>query len=100
MEKNNDELSKMNLTRMNMVQLRAMAKSNNLRGYSRLRKNNLINMTLEGLKDNSPKDENKKLSKNKLKKISQKSSKLSKKSKNLRIDITNLKSQKMIWKKR
>ena len=40
MERNN----KIELNKMNMVQLRALAKENNLRGYSRLRKNDLINL--------------------------------------------------------
>ena len=110
MEKNNKNgLNKMDLNKMNMVQLRALAKENNLRGYSRLRKNDLINLIFESLKvttnkekiKDETKDEikdeyqtNKKLTRNKRKKISQKASKLSKKSKNLRIDINNLKSQK------
>ena len=99
MEKN--KTSKMDLNKMNMVQLRALAKENNLRGYSRLRKNDLINMIFESLEVINNKEEikgenqtNKKLMRNKRKKISQKASKLSKKSKNLRIDINNLKSQK------
>ena len=99
MEKN--KTSKMDLNKMNMVQLRALAKENNLRGYSRLRKNELVNMIFESLEVTNNKEEikdenqtNKKLMRNKRKKISQKDSKLSKKSKNLRIDINNLKSQK------
>ena len=99
MEKN--KTSKMDLNKMNMVQLGALAKENNLRGYSRLRKNDLINMIFESLEVTNNKEEikdenqmNKKLMRNKRKKISQKASKLSKKSKNLRIDINNLKSQK------
>ena len=88
---------------MSMVQLRALAKENNLRGYSRLRKNDLINMIFESSKviSNESKDENKdenktiKLTKNKRKNISQKASKLSNKSNNL-IDINDLKSQRMI----
>ena len=40
----------MDLNKMSMVQLRALAKENNLRGYSRLRKNDLINMIFESLK--------------------------------------------------
>ena len=103
MKKNNKNvLNKMDLNKMNMVQLRALAKENNLRGYSRLRKNDLINMIFESLRvtSNEVKDEIKdedktiKLTKNKRKKISQKASILSKKSKNLRIDINDLKSQK------
>ena len=105
MEKNNkNKISKMDLNKMNMVQLRALAKENNLRGYSRLRKNDLINMIFESLEVTNNKEEikeeikdenqtNKKLTRNKRKKISQKASKLSKKSKNLRIDINDLKSQ-------
>ena len=91
----------MDLNKMNMVQLRALAKENNLRGYSRLRKNDLINMIFESLEVTNNKEDikdenqtNKKLMRNKRKKISQKASKLSKKSKSLRIDINNLKSQK------
>ena len=94
----------MELNKMNMVQLRALAKENNLRGYSRLRKNYLINLIFgstikkDEIKDETNKDEiresNKELTKNQRKRMSQKASKLSKKSKNLRIDINNLKSQK------
>ena len=106
MEKNNkNKTNKMDLNKMNMVQLRALAKENNLRGYLRLRKNDLINMIFESLEVTNNKEEikeeikdknqtNKKLMRNKHKKISQKASKLSKKSKNLRIDINYLKSQK------
>ena len=112
MEKNNkNKTSKMDLNKMNMVQLRALAKENNLRGYSRLRKNDLINMIFESLEVTNNKEEikdkikdenqtNKKLMRNKRKKISQKASKLSKKSKNLRIDINDLNYKRMIWKKR
>ena len=62
--------------------------------------NDLINMIFESLKvtnNKEIKDENqtnKKLMRNKHKKISQKASKLSKKSRSLRIGINNLKSQK------
>ena len=106
MENNNKNgLNKMDLNKMNMVQLRALAKENNLRGYSRLRKNDLINMIFELLEVGNNEEEikeeikdenqmNKKLTRNKRKKISQKASKLSKKSKNLKIDINDLKSQK------
>ena len=106
MEKNNkNKTSRMDLNKMNMVQLRALAKENNLRGYSRLRKNDSTNMIFESLEVGNNKEEikeeiedenqmNKKLTRNKCKKISQKASKLSKKSKNLRIDINDLKSQK------
>ena len=95
------EKNEMDLNKMNMVQLRALAKENNLRGYSRLRKNDLINMIFKSLEVTNNKEEikdenqtNKKVMRNKRKKISQKASKLSKKSKSLRIDISNLKSQK------
>ena len=43
------EKNKMDLNKMNMVQLRALAKENNLRSYWRLRKNDLINMIFESL---------------------------------------------------
>ena len=109
MEKN--KLNRIDLNKMNMVQLRSLAKENNLRGYSRLRKNDLINFINAGIFEstinkNEFKDEvkdevkdetishNKELTKNQRKRMSQKASKLSKKSKNLRIDINNLKSQK------
>ena len=100
MEKN--KLNRIDLNKMNMVQLRSLAKENNLKGYSRLRKNDLINFINAGIFEstinkNEVKDEtishNKELTKNHRKRMSQKASKLSKKSKNLRIDI-NLKSQK------
>ena len=75
----------MDLNKMNTVQLRALSKENNLRGYSRLRKNDLINMIFESLEVTNNKEEikdenqtNKKLMRNKRKKISQKASKLSK----------------------
>ena len=105
MERNN----KIELNKMNMVQLGALAKVNNLRGYSRLRKNDLINLISgSSIKKDENKDEtnknetnksetkelNKELTKSQRKRMSQKASKLSKKSKNLRIDINNLKSQK------
>ena len=47
----------MDLNKMNMVQLRALAKENNLRGYSRLRKNDLINMIFESLEVTNNKEE-------------------------------------------
>ena len=89
---------------MNMVQLRALAKENNLRGYSRLRKADLINFINESMgstrdpsehshKDEPPKDEtlvpkeqpqkDNKLTKRQRKQNAQKASKLSKTSKNL-----------------
>ena len=111
----------MEMNKMNMVQLRALAKGHNLRGYSMLRKADLINFINESMgsawapseplrKDEPPKDksrthhepreqpqkddENTKLSKCQRKRMVQKASKLSKKSKNLRIEINDLKSQK------
>ena len=96
---------------MNMVQLRALAKGHNLRGYSGLRKADLINFINESIHEDEPPkdesrthhepreqpqkdDENTKLSKRQRKRMAQKASKLSKKSKNLRIEINDLKSQK------
>ena len=79
----------MELNKMNMVQLRALAKENNLRGYSRLRKNDLINLIFESLNVTINKDEikdehskskkqpsNKQLTKSQLKCMSRKASKL------------------------
>ena len=58
MEKNNkNKLNKMELNKMNVVQLRALAKENNLRGYSRLRKNDLINLIFGSLNVTIKKDE-------------------------------------------
>ena len=83
MEKNNkNKTNKMDLNKMDMVQLRALAKENSLRGYSRLRKNDLIDVIFESLEVNNNKEEikdeikdenqmNKKLTRNKRKKISQ-----------------------------
>ena len=51
---------------MNMVQLRALAKENNLRGYSRLRKNDLINLIFgSSIKKDEHKDETNKSETNK-----------------------------------
>ena len=98
-----------------MTQLRALAKEYKLRGYSRLRKADLINFINESLHEDEPhmgfarapgpieqpqKDEtlneklNETLSKRQLKRRRNKASKLSKKSKNLRIEINDLKSKK------
>ena len=104
------ETNKMELNKMNMVQLRALAKENNLKGYSRLRKADLINFINESLhKDETHKNEvpldetfvpkerprnDKILTKRQHKRMAQEASKLSKKSKNLRIEINDLKSQK------
>ena len=100
---------------MNMSQLRLLAKERKLRGYSRLRKVDLINFIAESLREIEqprdkppPQDENNKeimnnvlsstlsgaLTKHQLKCRRNKASKLSKKSKNLRIEINDLKSQK------
>ena len=103
----------MELNRMNMTQLRALAKEYKLMRYYILRKNELINLIYENLrKDEShttkdlPVQENthtqqseidelnKALSKRQLKRRAQKASKLSNKSKNLRIEINDLKSEK------
>ena len=94
-----------------MVQLRTLAKENNLMGYSRLRKADLISFISETLYKNEPpnnetlvpKEQPQKedklgnsevLSKRQRKRMRNKASKLSKKSKNLRIEINDLKSQK------
>ena len=90
-----------------MAELRALAKEIKLKGYSRLRKDGLIKVINEAYKEevtsyktpkkkflprNNPKNI-KKLTKRQNKRASQKASKLSKKSKNLRIDINNFKSR-------
>ena len=41
----------MELSNMNMAQLKALAKENNLRGYSRLRKADLINFINESIRE-------------------------------------------------
>ena len=90
---------------MNMNQLRSLAKGRNLRGYSKLRKADLINFLHENepspplAKDELPieqpqNDKTNTLTKRQLKRRRNKASKLSKKSKNLRIEIDDLKSQK------
>ena len=117
----------MEMIKMNMTQSHSLAKEHNLRGYSRLRKADLINFRKEspceepmgpigtrvkpidqlmsskpaGSTWNEPieqpqKDEilSKALTKHQLKHRRNKASKLSKKSKNLRIEIDDLKSQK------
>ena len=91
---------------MNMNQLRSLAKERNLRSYSGLRKVDLINFLRENepinASPNSNGDEIKQpieqpieqpLTKRQLKRRRNKASKLSKKSKNLRIEIDDLKSQ-------
>ena len=42
------------MERMNMKKLRSLAKERNLRGYSRLRKADLINFLMESLRENEP----------------------------------------------
>ena len=94
------------MEKMNMNQLRLLAKDHNLRGYSRLRKADLINFLRENESPNSSGDEIKQpieqplsgaitstLTKRQLKHRRNKASKLSKNSKNLRIEIDDLKSQ-------
>ena len=94
------------MERMNMNQLRSLAKEHKLRGYSRLRKADLINFIAESFRESlreieePQKDENNNeimnniLTKCQLKRRRNKASKLSKRSKNLRIEIDDLKSQK------
>ena len=97
-----------------MPKLRALAKECSLKGYSRLRKDELIKAINGAYKEEvtsykTPKEEvptkgpgvdkeqpqkGKKLTKRQKKRMSQTTSKLSKKSKNLRIEINDLKSQK------
>ena len=94
---------------MNMTQLRSLAKERKFRGYSRLRKADLINFIEESLREepiNDPMDTgiqnqpqkneilSEVLTKRQLKRRRNKASKLSKRSKNLRIEINDLKSQK------
>ena len=101
------ERSNMKLNNLNMVNLRALAKEHNLRGYSRLRKNDLIAIISTSLyrpqtnddranddrtKDNT--EPSKELTKRQRKRMAQKASRTSKKSKKLRADINDLKSQK------
>ena len=94
----------MEMEKMNMTQLRSLAKERNLRGYSRLRKADLINFISESLREEQPQKDEKlseapnastiNLTKRQIKRRRNKASKLSKKSKNLRIEIDDLKSQK------
>ena len=94
---------------MNMAQLRSLAKERNLRGYSRLRKADLINFINESLSREEPTnftsinqpiieqpqiEKTNTLTKSQLKRRRNKASKLKKKSKNLRTEIDELKSQK------
>ena len=44
----------MEMNNMNMTQLRALAKENNLRGYSRLRKADQMGLIRESLNENEP----------------------------------------------
>ena len=85
---------------MNMDELRSLAKERNLRGYSRLRKVDLINLLRTHIPvspdatlgvDNQT--EPKPLTKRQIKRRRNKASTLSKRTKNLRIEIDDLKSQ-------
>ena len=92
---------------MNMDELRSLAKDRNLRGYSRLRKADLINLPrlnvrvspnatrVPEINIEQPVEQplTNTLTKHQLKHRRNKASKLSKKSKNLRTEIDNLKSQ-------
>ena len=85
---------------MTMDELRSLARERNLRGYSRLKKADLINLlhthicvspdTTLGV-DNQT--EPKPLTKHQIKRRRNEASKLSKRTKNLRIEIDDLKSQ-------
>ena len=85
---------------MNMDELRSLARERNLRGYSRLRKADLINLLRTHIRvspdatlgvDNQT--EPKPLTKRQIKRRRNKASKLSKRTKNLRIEIDDVKSQ-------
>ena len=85
---------------MNMDELRSLARERNLRGYSRLRKADLINLLRTHIRvspdatlgaDNQT--EPKPLTKCQIKRRRNKASNLSKRTKNLRIEIDDLKSQ-------
>ena len=93
---------------MNMNELRSLAKERNLRGYSRLRKADLINLLrlnvrvspdanrvpeIEHIEQPIEQPLTNTLTKRQLKRRRNKASKLSKKAKNLRIEIDDLKSQ-------
>ena len=93
---------------MNMNELRSLAKERNLRGYSRLRKADLINLLhlnvrvspnanrvpeIEHIEQPIEQPLTNTLTKHQLKRRRNKASKLSKKAKNLRIEINDLKSQ-------
>ena len=87
---------------MNMNELRSLAREHNLRGYSRLRKTDLINLLCLNVRV-SPNATRvpeiieqpltNTLTKRQLKRRRNKASKLSKKAKSLRIEIDDLKSQ-------
>ena len=85
---------------MNMTELRSLARERNLRGYSRLRKADLINLPCTNLRVSpnatlgAQNDQTEQpLTKRQLKHRRNKASKLSKKAKNLRSEIDDLKSQ-------
>ena len=91
---------------MNMNELRSLARERNLRGYSRLRKADLINLLClnvrvspnatwvpEIIEQPIKQPLTNTLTKRQLKRRRNKASKLSKKAKSLRIEIDDLKSQ-------
>ena len=92
------------MERMNMNELRSLAKEHNLRGYSRLTKADPINFLHENEPIKQPIEQHIKqpieqpieqpLTKRQLKRRRNKASKLSKMAKKLRIEINDLKSQK------
>ena len=93
-----------NYGRMRMPELKALTKRNCLKGYSRLRKADLIELIRTSLREDKPQpaiDEpimeqpriNNTLTKSQLKRRGAKAAKLKKKSKSLRTEINKLKSQ-------
>ena len=85
---------------MNMDELRSLARERNLRGYSRLRKADLINLLRTHIRVSpdatlgvDSQTEPKPLTKRQIKRRRNKASELSKRTKNLRIEIDDLKSQ-------
>ena len=93
-----------NYERMRMPELKALAKRNGSRGYSRLRKADLIRFINESLREDEPQPAIDELtieqpqnvnilSKRQRKRNAQKAAKLKKKSNNLRNEINELKSQ-------
>ena len=85
---------------MNMDELRSLAREHNLRGYSRLRKADLINLLCTHIRISpdatlgaNNQTEPKPLTKCQIKHRRNKASKLSKRTKNLRTEIYDLKCQ-------